>query len=115
MTRERYEKYIQDLVKEYIIENPSVLGLRSAMDVTVTNIQANAIGSKGIYVVFLRGDILIKHEVTVTYEYVDEEGELREEHRTLEISLTFDPNELVILVIPYEFINKNSMRLLEIK
>lgn len=115
MTREQYEKYIQDLVKEYIVENPSVLGLRSDMDVTVTDIQANAIGSKGIYVIFLHGDILIKHEVTVTYEYVDEEGELREEHRTLKISLTFDPDDLVILIIPYEFINKKFMRLVEIE
>jgi hypothetical protein len=115
MTREQYEKYIQDLVKEYIVENPSVLGLRSDKDVTVTDIQIEDIDPAGVFCSLLHEDVFTEHEVTVTYEYVDEKGELREEHRTLKISLTFDPDDLAIFVIPYEFVNKNFMRLLKIK
>ncbi len=111
MTRKQYEEYIQNLVKQYIVEKPSVLGLDSDMDVTVTDIKVDNIDSKGIYVEFLYANILTEHEVTVTYEYEDEEGEPRKEHRTLDLALTF---ELDNFVIPYESINKNLISLLEI-
>lgn len=94
MRRSEFNDLITAEVETTILDDPSSIGLDYDLDITITEITVDT-GSR--LVCYIEDNRLYTEvEVTVRYEYTDEDGEEHEEEKGLSVQVLLDPTYIMV-------------------
>jgi hypothetical protein len=109
MRRSDFEDLIITEVETTILDDPSSIGLDDDLDITVTEITVDTENRLSCYIE--NNQLYTDVEVTVRYEYTDEDGEEHEEEKDLSIKVLLDPT---YVMVDFSDLNNKDVRIKDI-
>lgn len=109
MRKSDFEDLIIAEVETTILDDPSSIGLDDDLDIYVTEATVDTENKLTCYIE--NNQLYTEVEVTVRYEYTDEDGEEHEEEKDLSVQVLLDPT---YVMVDFSDLNKNDVHIKDI-
>ncbi len=109
MRKSEFNDFIITEVETAILDDPSSIGLDDDLDIIITEITVDTENKLTCYI--KNNQLYTDVEVTVRYEYTDEDGEEHEEEKGLSVQVLLDPT---YIMVDFSDLNTNDVHIKDI-